>query len=337
VNLNKLKHSRWTLLAPLGLTILSTLAPETVRVICLAIAWGVSVWIFYDTELAKGLIDAVPKVGKSKRIMRTTLASIVFLALAVTVFVGTNSIEKAIVAHSAVKVALTQDKTEAANAPQGVATSQQSAPVPQPPSNIDSQTAKKQKSKKDHSKIASDTKTASEITKPASQSQPAQQDNSVRVEHGSKIEQQSSGDCSPNIIGGSNTVKCAPEPRIANSSVGSLAAQLALCSSGSTTAVPNVVNPTGFTEQDAQNLATAFAKTRMWSYSGVGHTVKGQDIGPDGPVPDPVGIHIYSDASHQPLAKCVQDALQSIGVRSVVELKADQGNSLGILVGNTPN
>jgi hypothetical protein len=32
----------------------------------------------------------------------------------------------------------------------------------------------------------------------------------VHVEKGSKIELQSNGDCSPNIIGGSNTVNCGP-------------------------------------------------------------------------------------------------------------------------------
>jgi hypothetical protein len=40
----------------------------------------------------------------------------------------------------------------------------------------------------------------------------ARQDNSVHVDRGSKIEQQSSGDCSPNIVGGSNTVNCGPSP-----------------------------------------------------------------------------------------------------------------------------
>jgi len=166
---------------------------------------------------------------------------------------------------------------------------------------------------------------------------PIPQDNSVHVEHGSKIEQQSSGDCSPNMIGGSSTVNCAPQPRIPNGNIDRLSAQLALCPSGSTTAIPNVVNPTGTAERDAQNLATAFAKTRTWSYSGVGHTIKGQDIGPDGTIPDPVGIHISSDTSHEPLAKCVKDALKSIGVESVVGPNQDQGNSLSILVGNASN
>jgi hypothetical protein len=38
------------------------------------------------------------------------------------------------------------------------------------------------------------------------------QDNSVHIEKGSTVDQKSSGDCSPNIIGGSSTVNCAPPP-----------------------------------------------------------------------------------------------------------------------------
>jgi hypothetical protein len=127
------------------------------------------------------------------------------------------------------------------------------------------------------------------------------------------------------------------QPRITDGSVEKLAAQLSLCDSGSTTAAPQVVNPNGSSEHDAENLAAAFAKTRRWSYSGVGHTTKGQDIGPDGPIPDPTGIHIYSDANHERLANCVKNALHSIGVESVVEPNQSQGASLGILVGNSPN
>jgi hypothetical protein len=128
-----------------------------------------------------------------------------------------------------------------------------------------------------------------------------------------------------------------PQPRISDNSVEKLAAQLSLCNSGSTTAFPYVVNPAGSSERDAQNLAAAFANTRRWSYSGVGHTITGQGIGPDGPIPDPTGIHIYSDSNHQSLANCVKNALHSIDVESVVEPKESQGDSLGILVGNAPN
>src|ERR1700733_1981498 len=44
---------------------------------------------------------------------------------------------------------------------------------------------------------------------------PGSQDNSVHIDGGSKVQQESSGDCSPNIIGGANTVNCGPpEPKI---------------------------------------------------------------------------------------------------------------------------
>jgi hypothetical protein len=42
----------------------------------------------------------------------------------------------------------------------------------------------------------------------------ASQDNSVHLEHGSKIEQQSNGDCSPNMIGSGNTNNCNQPPRV---------------------------------------------------------------------------------------------------------------------------
>jgi hypothetical protein len=50
------------------------------------------------------------------------------------------------------------------------------------------------------------------VTLPKKTSSTPKQDNSVHVAKGAKIEQQSSGDCSPNIVGGSNTVNCAPKP-----------------------------------------------------------------------------------------------------------------------------
>lgn len=46
-------------------------------------------------------------------------------------------------------------------------------------------------------------KLRSKITQP-------QQDNSVHVDNGSKLDLQSNGNCSPNIVGGSNTVTCTP-------------------------------------------------------------------------------------------------------------------------------
>lgn len=62
-----------------------------------------------------------------------------------------------------------QVKLEAKNSPQGAATSQQSAPASQSPSNTDSHAAKKQKPKKLGSKTGAETKTAAEqIEKAAS-------------------------------------------------------------------------------------------------------------------------------------------------------------------------
>lgn len=51
---------------------------------------------------------------------------------------------------------------------------------------------------------------------------PPSQDNSVHIERGSHVEQRSSGDCSPNIIGASNTVNCGPPPISLNYHVGSI-------------------------------------------------------------------------------------------------------------------
>jgi hypothetical protein len=49
---------------------------------------------------------------------------------------------------------------------------------------------------------------------PVSESTPAKpsQDNSVHVEPGGSIDQTSKGPCSPNIVGGANTVNCGPPP-----------------------------------------------------------------------------------------------------------------------------
>jgi hypothetical protein len=102
-------------------------------------------------------------------------------------------------------------------------------------------------------------------------------------------------------------------------------------------ASPGVVNPTGFTDHDANNLARAFGISRSWNFSGVSHTTKGQDIGADGlPMPDPVGIQISATQEHLDLARCVQSALSAIGVESEIQTKKSGGNSLDILVGNAP-
>jgi hypothetical protein len=129
----------------------------------------------------------------------------------------------------------------------------------------------------------------------------------------------------------------APQLRIPEAKVAKLATALSACSSGLTVAIPSVENPNGLAEQDANNLAAAFAKSRSWKYSGVGHVIHGQDIGPDGPIPDPVGIHIRTTKEHLELADCVKSALKSVGVESVVESRGSGGDSLDILVGNAPN
>jgi hypothetical protein len=127
-----------------------------------------------------------------------------------------------------------------------------------------------------------------------------------------------------------------PKLQIPNESVATLAGHLALCNSGSTVAVPNVVNPTSTTQHDAQNVVSAFAQSRRWQFSGLGQSIHGQDMGPNGPIPDPTGVHIYSDAVHKPLAECVRSAFASIGVSAVIENKDNQGDGLGILIGNAP-
>jgi hypothetical protein len=43
---------------------------------------------------------------------------------------------------------------------------------------------------------------------------PAPHDNSVHIGEGAKVEQESKGPCSPNIIGGNSTVNCSPTPTI---------------------------------------------------------------------------------------------------------------------------
>jgi hypothetical protein len=59
----------------------------------------------------------------------------------------------------------------------------------------------------------------SENSKPVSQKPKQQaakpipkQDNSVHVDNGSSIKQNSNGDCSPNMVGGANTFNCGPPP-----------------------------------------------------------------------------------------------------------------------------
>ncbi len=69
---------------------------------------------------------------------------------------------------------------------------QQSSLMPSPKQSVPAETNNKQK-----------------LSKPPM----PQQDNSVHVDNGSKIDQQSTGLCSPNIVGGSNTINCPPAPK----------------------------------------------------------------------------------------------------------------------------
>jgi len=90
----KLSHSKWTLLAPIALTIVSTFSPAEVRAICLIIAVCMCVWIFNDTELAKGSPEAKVQVSKRQRIGRTSLATVAFLTVAILLFFGINRAER---------------------------------------------------------------------------------------------------------------------------------------------------------------------------------------------------------------------------------------------------
>jgi len=51
------------------------------------------------------------------------------------------------------------------------------------------------------------------LPKQESKAATPQQDNSVHIGAGATVDQQSSGPCSPNIIGGSNTINCGPQPK----------------------------------------------------------------------------------------------------------------------------
>lgn len=124
-----------------------------------------------------------------------------------------------------------------------------------------------------------------------------------------------------------------PRPRISSENVAKLAAQLSKCSPGATMVMPSVNNPSGTTDEDASNLVAAFARAQ-WSYSGVSRQTHGQDIGSNGPIPDPAGIHIKADQQHQSLAVCVQEALKSINVESFIERGSSTADVLEILVGN---
>jgi hypothetical protein len=61
--------------------------------------------------------------------------------------------------------------------------------------------------------LSSHSATSAKAPKPAETSPTKpQQDNSVHIGEGAKVDQSSTGPCSPNMIGGSNTVNCGPPP-----------------------------------------------------------------------------------------------------------------------------
>jgi hypothetical protein len=89
--LSRFTHSRWTLLAPLGLTILASFSGSVVRAFCLLGALIISTWIVYDTEFAKG--PEMARHTRNKRIRRTVATSIVFAIVATCIFWGSNRID----------------------------------------------------------------------------------------------------------------------------------------------------------------------------------------------------------------------------------------------------
>jgi hypothetical protein len=88
----KLRHSRWTLLSPFPLVILATFGPVLVRGVCIAIALGIAIWIIRDTELIKGSPES-PIITKAGRGWRTGIAAVIFLGMALVIFWGCNRIE----------------------------------------------------------------------------------------------------------------------------------------------------------------------------------------------------------------------------------------------------
>lgn len=159
---------------------------------------------------------------------------------------------------------------------------------------------------------------------------------SVTSNNGASVGSITQGAGSIAQIGGSGntaTVNNVPRPRIPEQKISPLADLLAGYR-GSSVSV-HVENADAITSQDATNLLTAFAKTHVWGTAGVGREIHGSDIGADGlPVPDPTGIHIYARSERMGLANSVKKALESVGVKSVVEGKESvTGFDIDILVG----
>jgi hypothetical protein len=143
------------------------------------------------------------------------------------------------------------------------------------------------------------------------------------------------GPCSNVQIGGTNntaTTNCAPQLRVPLEKIKPLAGLLGAYR-GSVSVRGD--NADGVTLRDATNLLSAFALAQSWSTAGVNQVIHGTDIGADGlPVPSPTGIHIYARSERMTLAKSVQAALASVGVKSSVEPpESAMSYDLDILVG----
>jgi hypothetical protein len=159
----------------------ATLAPELVRVLCLCFAVIVAIATFHRTEFAK------------KRWSRTIPVGLLFVLVAVGMLLGARLVDRRV-----------QAKTE--NGP----SNQDKSPQAQNDAAANSTPASSHETDTNKPKHANPKK--SEVkpvpVKPS-------QDNSVHIGDGARIGQNSNGDCSPNMIGGSNTVNCDVPPQIA--------------------------------------------------------------------------------------------------------------------------
>ena len=79
------------MLVPLALILLASFSGPIVRLLCVSAAVGVSIWIFYDTELAKGTDTA--RHSRPKRIGRTVAAAVVLALVGGGVLWGSNRLQ----------------------------------------------------------------------------------------------------------------------------------------------------------------------------------------------------------------------------------------------------